>query len=69
MDGVKVALDNSGMTVEAARCARDRNEWRALVQLRMIDFTWPFLRVPVFFWTVLPRSGAYTPREELDAVT
>ena len=32
MDGVKVALDNKGMTVEAARqCAKDRKAWRALV--------------------------------------
>ena len=32
MDGVNVALDNSGMTVEATRqCAKDRKEWRALV--------------------------------------
>ena len=32
MNGVKVALGNRGMTVEAARqCARDRKEWRALV--------------------------------------
>ena len=32
MDGVKVALGNRGMTVEAARqCAKDRKEWRALV--------------------------------------
>ena len=34
MDGVKVALGNSGMTVEAARqCTKDRKEWRALVRL------------------------------------
>ena len=34
MDGVKVALGNRGMTVEAARqCAKDRKEWRALVQM------------------------------------
>ena len=34
MDGVKVALDNRGMTVEAARqCAKDRKEWRALVHM------------------------------------
>ena len=34
MEGVKVALSNRGMTVEAARrCARDRNEWRALVRM------------------------------------
>ena len=32
MDGVKVALGNRGMTVEAARqCAKDRKAWRALV--------------------------------------
>ena len=32
MDGVKVALGNIGMTVEAVRqCAKDRQEWRALV--------------------------------------
>ena len=31
MDGVKVALGNRGMAVEAARqCAKDRNECRAL---------------------------------------
>ena len=31
MDGVKVALGNRGMTVEAARqCAKDQKEWRAL---------------------------------------
>ena len=34
MDGVKVALGNRGMTVEAARqCAQDRKEWRALVHM------------------------------------
>ena len=32
MDGVKVALGNGGMTVEAARqCAKDRKQWRALI--------------------------------------
>ena len=32
MDGVKVALGNIGMTVEAARqCVKDRKEWRALI--------------------------------------
>ena len=31
MDGVKVALGNRGMTVEAeSQCAKDRKEWRAL---------------------------------------
>ena len=34
MDGMKVALGNIGMTVEAARqCAKDRKEWRALVHM------------------------------------
>ena len=34
MDGVKVALGNRGMTVEAARqCAKDRKAWRALVRM------------------------------------
>ena len=33
MDGVKVSLGNRGMTVKASRqCAKDRKEWRALVQ-------------------------------------
>ena len=52
MDGVNVALDNRGMTVEAARqCAYDRKEWRALVR--------PFLLGPVFSRTALPCSGGY----------
>ena len=34
IEGVKVALGNRGMTVEAARrCLRDRNEWRALARM------------------------------------
>ena len=34
MDGVKVALGNRGMTVEATRqCSKDRKEWRALVHM------------------------------------
>ena len=34
MDGVKVALGNRGMTVEAARqCAKERKAWRALVHM------------------------------------
>ena len=34
MEGVKVALGNKGMTVEAARqCAKDRKAWRALVYM------------------------------------
>ena len=34
MDGVKVALSNRGMTVEAAcQCAKDQKAWRALVHM------------------------------------
>ena len=34
MDGVKLALGNGGITVEAAgQCAKDRKEWRALVHM------------------------------------
>ena len=34
MDGVKMALNNRGMTAKAARqCAKDRKEWRALVHM------------------------------------
>ena len=34
MDGVKVALGNRGVTVEAARqCVKDRKEWRAQVHM------------------------------------
>ena len=34
MDGVKVALGNRGMTVEAARhCVKDWKAWRALVHM------------------------------------
>ena len=34
MDGVKVALGNRIMTVEAARqCAKDLKEWRTLVHM------------------------------------
>ena len=34
MDGVRVALGNRGITVEAARqCAKDRKEWRSQVHM------------------------------------
>ena len=39
MDGVKVALGNSGTMVKAGRqCAKDRKEWRALVRMKLNDF-------------------------------
>ena len=59
MDGVKVALGNRGMTVEAARqCAKDRKEWRALVHMLLNEFhaaifTWLCVlsdRPPMLWW-------------------
>ena len=59
MDGVKVALGNRGMTVEAARqCAKDRKEWRALVHIKLNEFhaaifTWHCVlsdRPPMLWW-------------------
>ena len=59
VDGVKVALDSGGMTVEAARvCAKDRKEWRALLDMQVIElnaviFAWPCVlshRPPVVWW-------------------
>ena len=58
MDGVKVALGNRGMTVEARQCAKDRKEWRALVhmELNAFDaaiFAWPGVlsdRPPLLWW-------------------
>ena len=47
MDGVKVALGNSGMTAEAPR------------KTGKSGFTQPFLLGPVFFRTALPCSGGY----------
>ena len=43
MNGVKVALGNRGMTVEAAcQCTKDRKEWRALVLWNWMSITKPF---------------------------
>ena len=59
MDGVKVALGNRGMTVEAARqCAKDRKAWRALVHIKLNEFhaaifAWPCVlsdRPPMLWW-------------------
>ena len=47
MDGVKVALGNRGMTVEAARKIGKSGE------------PWPYLLGPVFFRTALPCFGGY----------
>ena len=58
--GVKVALGNIGMTLEAVRqCAKDWNEWRALVHMDLNEFHAALLLGPVFSWTTLPCSGGY----------
>ena len=68
--GVKVALGNRGMTVEAARqCAKYRKEWRALVHIYLNEFhsaifAWPCVlsyRPPVLWWL--------SPGEGWDVVT
>ena len=60
MDGVKVALGNRGITVEAARqCAKDRNGWRAEVHKQLNEFHAAIFLGTVFFRTALPCSGGY----------
>ena len=60
MDGVKVALSNTGMTVEAAQqCAEDRKEWRVLVHNQLNEFHEAIFVGPVFFRTTFLCSGGY----------
>ena len=65
MDGVKVALGNRGMTVEAARqffyggCAKDGKSEEPWYICNRISFTRPFLLGTVFFRTALPCSDGY----------
>ena len=60
MDGVKVALGNRRMTVEAARqCAKYRKDWRALVHMKLNEFHAAIFLRPVFFQTALTCSGGY----------
>ena len=70
MDGVKVALGNRGMTVEAARqCAKGRRAWRALVHMLLnafnaAIFAWHCVlsdRPPILWWL--------SHGEGMDAVT
>ena len=57
MDGVKVALCNRGMMLEAARkLGKSREPWCICNRL---GFTRPLLLGPVFFRTALPCSGGY----------
>ena len=65
MDGVKAALGSRGMTVGAARQnVKDRNEWKALMHMFMIQFN-----AAIFAWTSLPRSCGLSSGEGWDAVT
>ena len=66
MDGVKVALGNRGMTVEAAwPHAKDRKEWRALVRMKLNEFhaaifSWHCVLSdcpPVPWWYHMEREG------------
>ena len=60
MDGVKVALGNRRMTVEAARqWAKYRKDWRALVHMKLNEFHAAIFLRPVFFQTALTCSGGY----------
>ena len=60
MDGVKVALGNRGMTVEAARqWEKDRKELRALVPMQLNELHAAIFACTVFFRTALPCSGGY----------
>ena len=60
MDGVKVALGNRGMTVEAARqCAKDLKEWKALVYMKLNEFHAAIYACPVFLRAALPCSSGY----------
>ena len=56
MDGVKVALGNRGMMVEAARQCEKNRSWEPC---NWMSVTRQFLLGPVFFRTALPYSGGY----------
>ena len=59
MDGVKVALRNRWMTVEAARQWKIRKSGEPWYICYWMSFTRPFLVGTVFFRTALPCSGGY----------
>ena len=58
VDGVKVALGSTKITVETERqCAKDRKEWRALVmiELNAAIFSWPYVlsdSPPALWWII-----------------
>ena len=69
-DGVKVALGNRGMTVEAARqCAKDRKEWRALVHMQLNEFHATIFAGPCVLSDRPPMIWWFLHGEGRDAVT
>ena len=70
MDGVKVALSNKKMTVEAARqYAQDRRKWRTLVRMELILFHAAVFAWPCVLSDIPPVHWWLSPGEERDAVT
>ena len=62
MDGVKVAF-------AALECAKDRKEWRSLVDMSTIEFNSAIFEWPSFLLTALLRSGGLSPGDGSYAVT
>ena len=61
MDGLKVALGNRGMMVEASQqCTKDQKGWRALAGTYVLNvYQTANFCLAVFFRTALPRSGGH----------
>ena len=65
MVGMKVALGNRGMTMEAAwQCAKDRKAREPWYICNWTSFKLPSLLGPLFFRTALPCSGGYHKERE-----
>ena len=56
MEGVKVALGNSRLSVNSRKIVKSGEPW---YKCNWMSFTPPFLLCPVFFRTALPFSGGY----------
>ena len=69
MDGVKVALGNRSMTVEAARqCEKDRKERRALIHMQLNEFHAAIFVLPCVLSDRPPALWWLSPGEGWDAV-
>ena len=70
MDGVKLALGNRGMMVEAApQCAKDQKEWRALVHIELNEFLTAIFAWPYVLSDRPPRLWFLSHGEGRDAIT